>query len=54
MLAPVEAKTAHRFASAPGRLSLRYARCAVAFAGLAWPALFPRGPRLKHARRGAD
>jgi len=45
---------AWRLASAPGRLSLRYARCAVAFAGLAWPSLFPRGPRLKHAPRGAD
>jgi len=43
---------AWRLASAPGRLGLRYARCAFVLARLALPWLFPAGPRLKLAARG--
>ena len=42
---------AWRLLSAPRRLGLRYARCALAFAGLAAPALFPRRAKLKLAPR---
>ena len=43
---------AWRLASAPGRLGARYARCALIFAALAAPSLFPRAPRLSFAPRG--
>ena len=35
-----------RLAASPGRMSARYARCAVWFVALALPGLFPAAPRL--------
>jgi N-acetylglucosaminyldiphosphoundecaprenol N-acetyl-beta-D-mannosaminyltransferase len=45
---------AWRLVSAPGRLGARYAACALVFAGLSLPTLFPRLPRLKLSRRAAE